>query len=329
MKSNHAPQQTTYGIGTVASLSGVTVHTIRVWERRYGAVKPDRTETGRRRYSMADVERLGLLKQLTDLGESISTIAAFEDPVLRDRLESCRSHARDMCSSEIGPVRLAVLSGAADRLVASLSEHMPSLTCVTATASIDEFRADIRHGQPNMLLLEYPAIDSHALNDIVEITSAASRARCAVLYRFATAADIRQLEEQSIVAVRGPADAADLVRAITAGPALIVPDLPTQSPTKPSLLSEDDLLITQRLFSDLQLTQLGAVSTSIQCECPAHLVDLVRSLTAFEVYSSQCENRNPRDAELHAYLHAQTARARALIETAIDRLVGIEGIELN
>jgi len=278
---------------------------------------------------MADVERLGLLKQLTDLGESISTIAAFEDHTLRDRLESCRSQAREMRYTGIGPVRLAVLSGAADRLVASVSEHLPGLTCVIATASIEEFKADIRHGQPNMLLLEYPAIDSHALSEIVEVMGVASHARCAVLYRFARAADIRQLEEQSIVAVRGPADAADLVRAITAGPALSLPDIPVQRPAKPSLLAEEELLVTQRLFSDTQLTQLAAISTSIQCECPSHLVDLVRSLTAFEVYSSQCENGNPQDAELHAYLHAQTARARSLIETAIDKLIGIEGIELN
>ncbi|MGI9264027.1 MAG: MerR family transcriptional regulator [Gammaproteobacteria bacterium] len=329
MESNQALEQTTYGIGTAASLSGLTVHTIRVWERRYSAVEPGRTDTGRRRYSMVDVERLSLLKQLTDLGESISTIAALEDDVLKDRLASCRSHAREMRHTDIGPVRLAVLSGAADRLVDSLSRHTPDLTCVTATASIDEFKADIRHGQANVLLLEYPAIDGPTLDEIVDIKQAATGSRCVVLYRFARAENIRLLEGQSIVAIRAPADGAGLLRAITSEPALSSSEIQPEPKARPAFMAADDLLVTQRMFTDGQLTKLAALSTSIQCECPAHLADLVRSLSAFEVYSSQCENGNPEDAELHAYLHAQTARARSLIETAIDKLLGIEGIELN
>ena len=39
-----------YGIGAVAKLTGLSDHTIRVWERRYEAVVAGRSDSGRRVY---------------------------------------------------------------------------------------------------------------------------------------------------------------------------------------------------------------------------------------------------------------------------------------
>jgi methanogenic corrinoid protein MtbC1 len=64
-----------HSIKAVARKTGLSTHVIRVWERRYKAVQPSRTDTNRRLYSEADVERLGLLKQATQAGHSIGTIA--------------------------------------------------------------------------------------------------------------------------------------------------------------------------------------------------------------------------------------------------------------
>ena len=62
-------------IRVVARLTGLTTHVIRAWERRYGAVKPVRTDAGARLYDDAAVERLQLLKALVDTGEAISAAA--------------------------------------------------------------------------------------------------------------------------------------------------------------------------------------------------------------------------------------------------------------
>lgn len=59
----------------VALRTGLSPHLIRMWERRYQAVTPERTETGRRLYSDEDIERLILLRQATMAGETISRIA--------------------------------------------------------------------------------------------------------------------------------------------------------------------------------------------------------------------------------------------------------------
>jgi len=61
----------------VVRRTGLSPHLIRMWERRYRAVVPDRTNTGRRLYSDADISRLSLLRQATEAGESIGQIATL------------------------------------------------------------------------------------------------------------------------------------------------------------------------------------------------------------------------------------------------------------
>ncbi|MGQ0622241.1 MAG: MerR family transcriptional regulator [Panacagrimonas sp.] len=59
----------------VARRSGLSTHVIRAWERRYAAIKPDRSTTARRLYSDWEVQRLVLLRQAVELGHRISEVA--------------------------------------------------------------------------------------------------------------------------------------------------------------------------------------------------------------------------------------------------------------
>jgi hypothetical protein len=233
-----------------------------------------------------------------------------------------------MRNSGLPPLRIAVLSVAADRLVERISAHAADVRCLTATASVAEFMADLKQSRPNVVLLEYPAIDSRAEEEILAVHAAGHAARCIVVYRFAPSQRLAKLEEASIVTIRGPADDADLLRAMTTAPKPTSPVRPATS-EQPESSPTDDLVVAERRFSDAQLDRLAHVTTSIDCECPWHLVDLIRSLTAFEIYSTRCENENPDDARLHAYLHAQTSRARALIEESMQRLIVAEGLEVD
>ncbi|MFB0898033.1 MAG: MerR family transcriptional regulator, partial [Polaromonas sp.] len=61
-----------YRIGAVAKLSGVPVTTLRVWEIRYAAFTPSKSDGQHRLYSQADVLKAGQLKQLSDAGHGIS-----------------------------------------------------------------------------------------------------------------------------------------------------------------------------------------------------------------------------------------------------------------
>jgi DNA-binding transcriptional MerR regulator/methylmalonyl-CoA mutase cobalamin-binding subunit len=71
-----------YRIGAVARRVGVSVHTLRVWERRYRAVTPQRTPGGDRLYSEADVERLARIERLVRSGHAVGTVARLPNDAL-------------------------------------------------------------------------------------------------------------------------------------------------------------------------------------------------------------------------------------------------------
>lgn len=71
-------------IGVAAERTGLSTDVIRAWERRYGAVEPERDEAGQRLYSDADVERLRLLHRATEGGRSISQVVDLEPGALAE-----------------------------------------------------------------------------------------------------------------------------------------------------------------------------------------------------------------------------------------------------
>ena len=78
---------TTYTIQMASKISGVGVHTIRAWEKRYKALVPVRDASGHRTYSKTDVEKLMLLSELCLLGYTISKVAGMSIPELKDLLK--------------------------------------------------------------------------------------------------------------------------------------------------------------------------------------------------------------------------------------------------
>jgi MerR family transcriptional regulator, light-induced transcriptional regulator len=62
-------------IRVVSDRTGLSPDLLRAWENRYQVVTPHRSDGGHRLYSDADVERLGLLRQVTSGGRSISQVA--------------------------------------------------------------------------------------------------------------------------------------------------------------------------------------------------------------------------------------------------------------
>lgn len=72
-----------HSIKFAARKTGLTPHVIRVWERRYEAVSPNRTGTNRRMYSEGEIERLGLLRDVTQAGHSIGQVARLPLAKLR------------------------------------------------------------------------------------------------------------------------------------------------------------------------------------------------------------------------------------------------------
>lgn len=83
MTTNATELSGLYPMRVVSRLSGLTADTIRVWERRYQAVSPERTGGNKRRYSGDQLRRLVLLRRATELGHSIGQVAGLSDHDLR------------------------------------------------------------------------------------------------------------------------------------------------------------------------------------------------------------------------------------------------------
>jgi DNA-binding transcriptional MerR regulator len=68
-----------YPIRDVAELTGVNPVTLRAWQRRYGLIKPARTDSGHRLYSDDDIDRIRRILHWLDQGVSIGKVRALLD----------------------------------------------------------------------------------------------------------------------------------------------------------------------------------------------------------------------------------------------------------
>jgi MerR family transcriptional regulator, light-induced transcriptional regulator len=71
-----------YSIKAVSRATGLTVETLRAWERRYRVVVPQRDEMGRRIYGPDDVLRLRRLREATERGHAIGRLVHLDDASL-------------------------------------------------------------------------------------------------------------------------------------------------------------------------------------------------------------------------------------------------------
>lgn len=68
-----------YAIKDLERLSGIKAHTLRIWEQRYGILKPERTDTNIRYYTAEDLKRILNISLLNNNGFKISKIAKLPD----------------------------------------------------------------------------------------------------------------------------------------------------------------------------------------------------------------------------------------------------------
>ena len=93
-------------IKTVAWQTGLSPHVIRAWEKRYQTVQPTRSEGKQRLYSTADIERLTVLRQATEAGFSIGTIASLPTESVQALLTKAVGTQRVVESAETGQTDL-------------------------------------------------------------------------------------------------------------------------------------------------------------------------------------------------------------------------------
>lgn len=86
-----------------ARLTGVSPERMRAWEARHGAIRPSRTPGGSRRYSLADLDRLRLLREAIEAGYRIGELA----PLDLDGLRACVPASAPGVDARFGPILTA------------------------------------------------------------------------------------------------------------------------------------------------------------------------------------------------------------------------------
>ncbi len=79
--------RTQFGIKDLENLSNVKAHTIRIWEKRYNLLEPDRTDTNIRKYDLKNLKKLLNVAYLYNAGYKISKIASLDSIQIQELIK--------------------------------------------------------------------------------------------------------------------------------------------------------------------------------------------------------------------------------------------------
>lgn len=140
-------------IQNITDMSGVNSHTLRAWERRYGALKPSRTDSNRRVYSYDDLERVRLLQDLVEQGIAISKIANNSTDDLRKLLAQQKQSTSKKAEESVQAAVRARLQPGIDvkpELVDRLIEHTKKYELHEVNNLLTYFR--LSYGAPDFVM---------------------------------------------------------------------------------------------------------------------------------------------------------------------------------
>lgn len=86
--------QVNFSIKDLENLTGIKAHTIRIWEKRYNLLSPDRSETNIRNYSLSSFQKLLNISYLNNNGLKISKIANLKEDEIPIKVREIASRAK-------------------------------------------------------------------------------------------------------------------------------------------------------------------------------------------------------------------------------------------
>ena len=299
-----------YGIGTVARLTGLKSDTLRVWERRYGLGASHKSATGRRQYTQSDLDHLQLVSALVKQGVRIGEIAASDRKTLEVLLEQQNQTG---ASKSLPPSKPRVVFVGAE-LCRWIDGHQGCISGVSALLArmpVDDAIALVDVEQnADLLVAHCPSLTLQQIRGVEAVAARLGARRTIVLYQFANEQWLAELERNGHSALEYPVEPSRL--------AFEMGRVQVEKETTEGIGNLSDLMPAKpRLFSDQELLLAAEEKIVLDCECPRHLSELIRSLNDFEAYSSACSVENWKDAAIHASIYAYTCQARHLMEKAL------------
>jgi MerR family transcriptional regulator, light-induced transcriptional regulator len=101
-----------YQIADLEQLTGIKAHTIRIWEKRYCLIEPQRTSTNIRFYDDEQVKKLLNVSTLISMGYKISRIAKLSSKELSEIISQLNQFSPEdaVCASYINELTSAMIS---------------------------------------------------------------------------------------------------------------------------------------------------------------------------------------------------------------------------
>jgi hypothetical protein len=337
----------------VARMAQMPVATLRIWEQRYGAVQPATAASGHRRYSPADVQRVLLLRRLTEQGHAIGSIAMLKTADLLALTQGPPQPTRGVSTGLAAgravpaqsPLRVVVVGPALALRLQRAAVGAGLDRPLRVRAVFESLAEAIAHPQPADLLLWHTPVlhpaGSEATDALRRAQQACGAGAAAVVTRFAGSGTVQALAAAGWPVLHEPPDddalgrwlasAAPPGRRASRGDAASRPPVAAAGAAGAAGVGgrRGARALAPRRFDDATLTALVGRLPNLACECPRHIAELLMQLAGFETYSAGCASCSPADAALHAYLHEVAGTARTLFESALERVAEHEGVALR
>ena len=171
-----------------------------------------------------------------------------------------------------------------------------------------------------MLVVDCPTLSSANVARVTELADSLGVQRIVVVYQFGNERWLEELHARDVVTTAFPPD-----------PAFLAYEISRSVTEKAVSLGESnlgELVATKpRQFNERELSAARNLKSTLDCECPRHITDLIRALAHFEEYSASCSVENWHDAAVHSCIYAYTGQARWLMEKALQAVLEERGEE--
>ena len=303
-----------YKIGAASKITGVNIATLRVWENRYGVVEPVRINGTQRGFTKKDVDRLSVIKQLVDSGDSISTLAKLSLEELELRMQPSAKSSQITFENAKDIIK-AVSVGTRIPEVGRPSTHLAEVRVVaryelaTIMNDLSSIKVDV-----DIIIFEIASLHPNTIELITEILSKSEASHALVIYRFGSPNGMKLAQlDGRIHPMQAPVFPMDIQ---------IASNFAVNRKLGSNRLFNDSQEKKEHVpFSEKELWEINMMSNPIHCECPKHLSSIISSLRGFEKYSAECEDLNEKDRVLHKELETRAAQARIIMELALRKVI--------
>ena len=342
LPAKKTPNEPLFRSGAVAKMAQMPVATLRIWEQRYQAIKPQTSSTGQRMYTKDDVERAQLLRQLTLHGQAIGVIAELTFAQLQDVANNLLQGPAKLgtASRRLNQKAHWVMVGTslADRVQQPLTPKLQTNSASLVSATLVDVYPDLAQAQQklaakgcDLLIWQTGSLDTNDLPALLVAQTVTGAKKLGVVYRFSNTISRGAFIDASVALLQEPNSDHVLNEWLNS--------LQPNGEKDPTGLKAggsplDILALAAGIdsppkYSEAMLSAVIKHAPSLACECPQHVAQLLIQIASFEEYSASCVNKSPADAALHGYLKRVASASRTLFESALEKVALHEGLTLK